>query len=152
MGCKYTKSWSDEYKIFYFKETNEFMHISRSYCSATTLTAFNNSVNKCNKNIFEFQRSDYSIIYVNDFILINFANFSNYLQCSDISILENNKQSKYIETINGFINDSEDEEKLIENLNEFIKEGININYINENKEIIIPKDDMTISFSSTKIK
>ena len=44
------------------------------------------------------------------------------------------------------------EVKLIENLNEFIKEGININYRNENKEIIIQKDDMTISFSSTYIQ
>ena len=48
---------------------------------------------------------------------------------------------------------SESNEELITNINEFIKNKINLNYIDENKELTIPKDEQTIiTFTSTNIQ
>ena len=106
----------------------------------------------CNTRIFgTYHDKEYSLIYNNGYQVINYTNFTNYNQCFNISTLEKNKQSKYINGIKDIIHNSQYEE-LITNLNDLIKNKININYIDENKELIIEKDEMTISFTSTYIQ
>ena len=77
----------------------------------------------------------------------------NYFQCQDISIFGNIKQSEYIKESKSSIENSVSKEELISNLNDFIKNKIDLNYIDENKELIIPKDnDTSITFTSTGIQ
>ena len=153
MTCKHGQGWSLEYKVLYFNETNDFMLVSRSYLTTTILHNSNKSITLCGKNIFPFQVNIYSIIYNNGYQYVNYTNFMNYLECNDISKLEENKENEYKEEAKNSIMNSLNKEDLIENLNEFIKKNININYIDENKELIIPKDnETTITFTSTNIQ
>ena len=152
IGCKIVTNWSPEYKVFYFNATDDFMLISRGYCTAVILRNFNNSIKLCKQNIFEYQANDYYIIYINEYKTVNYSNFSTFVQHKDISILENNKKTEYIEEIKDSINNSQDKEELIAKLNYFIKNTKSINYIDENKELIIHKDEMTVAFTSTNIQ
>ena len=101
---------------------------------------------------FEYQANDYYIIYINEYKTVNYSNFSTFVQHNDISILENNKKTEYIEEIKDSINNSQDKEELIAKLNYFIKNTKSINYIDENKELIIHNDEMTVAFTSTNIQ
>ena len=124
ISCKPgTKEWSTEYKVYFFKESNNFMIIPRKNLSATLINNLDNSIIKCNIFFFSPQTNEYSIIYINDYKLVNYSNFSEHNQCYNI----------------------------ITKLNEFIKYRMNINYIDENKELIIPKNEITFSFTSTYI-
>ena len=67
IGCKIVSNWSPEYKVFYFNATDDFMLISRGYCTAVILRNFDNSIKLCKQNIFEFQANDYYIIYINEY-------------------------------------------------------------------------------------
>ena len=152
IGCKIVTNWSPEYKVFYFNATDDFMLISRGYCTAVILRNFDNSIKLCKQNIFEYQANDYYIIYINEYKTVNYSNFSTFVQHNDISILENNKKTEYIEEIKDSINNSQDKEELIAKLNYFIKNTKSVNYIDENKELIIHKDEMTVAFTSTNIQ
>ena len=57
-----------------------------------------------------------------------------------------------IEQAKHIIDKSNDKKELIKNLNEFIKYDINLDYIDENKELIIHKDKMNIVLTSTFIQ
>ena len=152
INCTYTESWNINYKVFYFNETNDFMHISRYDLTTTILSNADNSIKQCEKQILSDQENEYSIIYNNGYNFVNYQNFSNIDTCLTLSIFEKNKYSKYVEKIKNSIDDSLNKEDLIENLNDFIKNDININYIDENEELIILKDEMTIAFTSTNIQ
>ena len=124
------------------------MLISRHLLTATILNNDNNSIIKCKQNIFSIQENTYSIIYNNGFKLVNYTNFSEHNKCLDIKYSKYEKEIKeYIKNIDVF-----NENKLIENLNELIKNWININYLDENKELIVQKNEMIIGFTSTYIQ
>ena len=118
----------------------------------TILNNTDNSVEKCgDKSNFGFQNNDYSIIYINHYYqVVNKTNFLN-MKCNDISILEKIKTSEFTKKIKNFIYDSPKEE-LITNLNKLIKNGIIMNNIDENKEFIIQRNEMTIAYTSTSIQ
>ena len=150
IDCLNTGGWT-VLKVYYLNEIDDFMLISPTMLTSTILNNADNTIKKCEERFLPRQAHEYSIIYNNDYQVINYENFSNnYMYCNDITILENNKQAEYIETINNLIDNSQSKEEIITNLNEFIENDMNtINYIDEKNEIIIPKDEMTISFTST---
>ena len=154
INCVHGQKWSTEYKVLYFKETDDFMLVSRVHLTTTIYNNYNNTVTKCNKNIiFSDQKKVNSIIYINgEYQVINFTNFENYNESIDISILENNKHSKYIDEAKNLVNNTDNKEELIKSLNEFIENGINLDYIDNNEELIILKDEITIAFTSTSIQ
>ena len=135
ISCQFNTSSDAQYKVFYFKESNEFMFISRTFLNSIILSSLNNSIRVCKQKIFSKQTNDYSIIYNNEYQLINYTNFSNYLQCINISLLEKIKETEYIGRIKKMIDDSDSKEELIINLNEFIKNEIHIDYIDEKKKL-----------------
>ena len=64
IGCKFYGPTDLRYKIFYLKETNEFILQSKFYLSTTILNNFDNSIKKCiAKNIFSRQPNGYSLIH-----------------------------------------------------------------------------------------
>ena len=140
--CENGNGWSAAYKVLYFPENDHFMLISRSELIATIINNADNSLEKCKKNIFSKQSNIYSIIYNNDYQLINYTTFSNLLEII-------NKQSEYTKEIKGFTENIINKEELLNNINDFIKNDMNIEYLSDNNEIIIPADEMTISFTST---
>ena len=131
------------------------MLISKKYLSTTILNNNNNSITKCYENILSKQTNAYSIIFNNDtnnYQLVNYSNFTNYSGSINISISANIKHSKYIEEAKYLFNNTENKEKLITNLNGFINYYINLDYIDDYEELIIPTDEMTITFTSTSIQ
>ena len=140
--CENSNGWSAAYKVLYFAENDHFMLISRSELIATIINNADNSLEKCKKNIFSKQSNIYSIIYNNDYQLINYTTFSYLLEII-------NKQSEYTKEIKGFTENITNKEELLNNINDFIKNDMNIEYLSDNNEIIIPADEMTISFTST---
>ena len=109
------------------------MFISRTFLNSIILSSLNNSIRVCKQKIFSKQTNDYSIIYNNEYQLINYTDFSNYLQCMNILILEKIKETEYIGRIKNIIDGSDSKEELIINLNEFIKNEIHIDYMKKNK-------------------
>ena len=153
IDCANEGGWTI-YKVLYHKESDDFMLISPTRLTTTILDNTNNSVKICEKRIFSTQYNEFSIIYNNnDYHVINYTNFLNYMQCYDITILKNIKDSEQTNSIQNFIDNSRNNEEIIKNLNDFIVNDLYIiNYINENNEVIIHKDEMTISFTSTYIQ
>ena len=90
VGCKIDRNWSDEYKVFYFNETDDFMLLSKGYCTSIVLNNLDNKIKICGDNIFSFQEKNYYIIYINGYQVVNYNNFSNFAQITEISIVENN--------------------------------------------------------------
>ena len=154
MDCKENSGWADNYQVFYFTETNDFMLLSHYSLDTTIINNYDNAKKLCKGNLENMsgnQEKEYSIIYNNDYQLINYNNFEN-MEFIDLSTFEKIKQSEYIEKTKNFIETAKDKEELITKLNEFIENKINLNYIDENQELIIQKDDMTIAFTSTNIQ
>ena len=60
--CRHNSGWSNAYKVLYFRETDDFMLISRTFLTTTILNNHNNNIKKCNKNILTQQSEVYSII------------------------------------------------------------------------------------------
>ena len=153
IGCNHGVGWDQNYKVFYFSETKDFILTSRYWLSSTIFNNFNKSLLVCSKNIFSYQNNVHSLIYQNGYRVVNYTDFQDRSICRDISILGNDKQSEYIKKSKNSIENSVNKEELIANLNDFIKNKIDLNYIDENKELIIPKDnDTTITFTSTNIQ
>ena len=152
INCTQNGDWKTEYKVLYFKETDDFMLISRLYLSTTILSNNKKELKKCKKNEFSQQNDVYSIIYNNGYQLVNYNNFACYNDNINISIFASIRHYKYIKEVNNLVNNSGNKEDLITNLNEFIKNDINIDYIDDNEELIITKDEMTIAFTSTFIQ
>ena len=153
IGCEHSKVWTPYYKIYFFNETNEFMIISKTHVTKTILNNYDNSLKECeNVTMSSKQDNFFSIIYNNGYQTINYTNFLNYMHCYDISKLEINKLPECIEEIKYFINNTQNKEEIILNLNEYMKNTMSINYIDENQELIIQKDEMTIAFTSTYIQ
>ena len=154
MDCKENSGWADNYQVFYFSETNDFMLLSHYSLDTTIINNYDNAKKLCKGNLENMsgnQEKEYSIIYNNDYQLINYNNFEN-MEFIDLSAFKKIKQSEYIEKTKNFIETAKDKEELITKLNEFIENKINLNYIDENQELIIQKDDMTIAFTSTNIQ
>ena len=152
INCTYTRGWSTEFKVLFFKEQDEFMLISRRQLYATIINNSDKSVKKCDKPILSVQPNDNSIIYINDYQVVNYTNFQKENESIDISILDKNKFSKYIEEIKNLFDNSVTKEELIINFNKFIYNITSINYINDNRELIIVGDENTITFTSTYIQ
>ena len=69
IGCENQRNYSDRYKVFYFKDPDNFMLVSTFILTTTLLNSFNNSIVYCKeKKIFNTQSKGYSIIYNNLFI------------------------------------------------------------------------------------
>ena len=79
INCTYGK-YLDNYKVLFFNETNEFMFISRYYLFTTIFNNSNDKIITCNEQIFgnKTKTNDYSIIYNNDYQLVNYTNFQEY--------------------------------------------------------------------------
>ena len=67
IGC-YQRNYNDRYKVFYFKDPDNFMLVSIFRLTTTLLNSFNNSIILCKANNFSTQSKGYSIIYNNLFI------------------------------------------------------------------------------------
>ena len=151
IGC-YQRNYNDRYKVFYFKDPDNFMLVSIRELTTTLLNSVNNSIVHCKNKIFSRQNKEYSIIYNNVYQVVNYKNFTNCNNCKNISFFKNIKQYEYLDKIKKNIDSLQDKEELVTNLNEFITKRINIDYIDENKELKIQKDEMTIAFTSTYIQ
>ena len=152
INCQHNNGWVDGYKVFYFNETDDFMLISRKDLTATILDNYQSKVTICLKvNYLSPQTNDYSIIYNNGYKVVKTETFQNK-QSKDIALLANIKQTEYIKETKNLITNSQNNEELITNLNNIINNGINLDYIDNNEELIIPKDDMTITFTSTELQ
>ena len=151
-GCEHVNDWKTDYKVLYFRENDNFMLISRQELSTTTYSNLEKKLKKCKEHNFEEQTKIYSIIYNNGYKLVNTKTFKNYKESIDISELANIKRINYIDEANQIISNSKDNNELITNLNKFISNSINIDYIDENDELIIPKNEMVITFTSTEIQ
>jgi len=153
IGCSFNTTSDLRYKTFYFKETDEFILISKYYLITTILKNVNNSVKTCGTgNLFSIQKNDFSLIYINGYKVINYTNFTNYFEYFNISVLEENKKIEYIKEIKNIIDDSSNKEELIINLNDYIKNDFHVDYIDENKEVIISNGEKTFTFTSTYIQ
>ena len=151
-GCEHVNDWKTDYKVLYFRENDNFMLISRHELSTTTYSNLEKKLKKCKEHNFEEQTNIYSIIYNNGYKLVNTKTFKDYKESIDISELANIKRINYIDEANQLISNSKDNNELITNLNKFISNSINIDYIDENNELIIPKNEMVITFTSTEIQ
>ena len=152
INCKQNENWFTSYKVLYFYEIDYFILISKKYLTTTIFNNHDYTLRLCNTDILSEQTNAYSLIYNNGYQIVNYNNFTNYKESIDISILASIKHSKYVEEAKHLINESENKEELIINLNSFIKNNINLDYIDFNEELIIPKDQMTITFTSTSIQ
>ena len=151
INCKHNENWSPKYKVLYFKESDEFMLISRTHLVSTVINNQNKVIKKCGKKILTEQTNAYSIIYNNDYQVVNYSNFDNYNNSINISLIARNKYLNYVEEAKCLI-DPENKDKLIINLNNFTKNNLKLNYIDDNEELIINQDEMTITFTSTYIQ
>ena len=152
IACHFSSNYSSRYKVFYFKESDDFMFISISYCTATILNNNNNIIKKCGKRIFELQSNEYSIIYNNGYNLINYTNLSKFIEHKNISILKRDKKSNYLKMIKNSYEGAQNEEQKISILNKYMKNKTSLLYIDENEELIFSKDEITITFTSTYIQ
>ena len=150
--CQAKNNYDSRYKVLYFKESDDFMLISIGYCTTTLFNNYNNSIKICIKNIFSYQANAYFITYNNGYNLINYTNLSHFSQYKETSILGKNKKSNYSERIEYSINDLTNKEELISKLKEFLNKKNSTNYIDENEELIIRKDEMKIALTSTYIQ
>ena len=79
INCSY-RNYGNGSKVFYFNETGDFMFISVKVLYTTLFNSFNNSMKYCNeKNIFNEQSDQYSIIYNNSFVLNKTNNYIVYM-------------------------------------------------------------------------
>ena len=152
IDCDLGDTTSLLYKVFYFIEIDDFMFISIRYLATTLVRNTDSSTKDCKGHYFSIQYNNYCIIYINGYQLVNFTNFSNYKKCKDISILKKSKKLEYLDMIKNRIFNSKNNNELSLTLNELIKDVLIINYIDEIKGIIVPKDEMIISFTSTYIE
>ena len=150
--CQAKNNYDSRYKVLYFKESDDFMLISIGYCTTTLFNNYNNLIKNCTTNIFSLQLNAYFITYNNGYNLINYTNLSHFSQYKETSILEKNKKSNYSERIEYSINDLTNKEELISKLKEFLNKKNSTNYIDENEELIIRKDEMKIALTSTYIQ
>ena len=153
INCTY-ETYYNNYKVLFFNKTNEFMFISGYNLFTTIFNNLNDEISACSEQIFGKKSYDYySIIYNNEYQLVNYTNFQEYNKCkSNATFFENINHFDYIENIKISINKTKNEKELISKLNEIIKNIITINYIDKNEELIIQKDEMTIAFISTHIQ
>ena len=155
IDCVHSRTWSPEYKVLYFYESDDFMLISKHYLTTTILNNKKKIMKKCFENFLGTQDNSYSLIYNNDtnnYQIVNYSNFKNYQKSSNISKSANIKHSNYIEETKYSLNNIEAKENLITNLNDFINYDINLDYIDDGEELIIQKDETTITLKSTFIQ
>ena len=57
VNCEQGTNWSSNYKVLYFKETDDFMLISRTDLVTTVFNNANNSIKICSKKIFSKQEN-----------------------------------------------------------------------------------------------
>ena len=132
INCIQNSGWHANYKVLYFKETDDFMLISGSQLTTTLLSNSNFEVKICQKNIFSAHYEAYSIIYNNGYQVVNYNNFSNYMTCTNIKTL-NEVNDNYYQYL-----------QVLKQINE-----LNINDLDKNQEMIFPFKDMVMTFAST---
>ena len=152
INCTIRSNYSSRYKVLYFKESDDFMLISIGYCTTTILNNYNDFIKVCAKRMYDQQSNAYYINYNNGYNLINYTNLSEFIKYKDMSILEKNKKSNYLEQIKYSIGNLQNNEEIISILNEFLNNKSSTNYLDENDELIVHKDDMKIAFTSTYIQ
>ena len=155
IDCDHGEAWSLEYKVLYFYESDDFMLISKYLLATTILNNKEKTMKICFKYIFGTQDNSYSLIYNNDtnnYQIVNYNNFKNYQKSSNISKSANIKHSNYIEETKYSLYNIEAKENLITNLNDFINYDINLDYIDDGEELIIQKDEIIITLTSTFIQ
>ena len=54
-------NWSPNYKVYYFREPNDFMFLSRVNLATTILSNANNLKKKCQEHFFRVYREQYSL-------------------------------------------------------------------------------------------
>ena len=97
IGCEYETTYDDEYKVLYFKDSDNFLLVSIYHLTSTILNSFNNSIVLCKRKILSAQpKKEYSIIYNNEYQLVNYSNFSNCSNCNNISFFKNIKKSEHL--------------------------------------------------------
>ena len=128
INCSY-RNYGNGSKVFYFNETGDFMFISVKVLYTTLFNSFNNSMKYCNeKNIFNEQSDQYSIIYNNgNYKVVNYTNFINYGHCHNISILEEKISDSSLvsnisipKPIEGVTNKTKEE--IFNNIDEFLED------------------------------
>ena len=90
--CLFVENFNENFKIFYFNETGEFMATARKSMEIGIFNSSNNAIKICNEQKFNRQElsDDFSIIYnnsINEYILLNYSYFGNSGQCQEIEIL-----------------------------------------------------------------
>ena len=85
-------NYDSRYRVLYFNETGDFVFISRLSLKATILKSFDNSVSLCYQDIFSRQENDNSIIYINEYKLITYNNFTNYMKCNNIPVTNDEQE------------------------------------------------------------
>ena len=95
IGCQFGYAYGQNYRVFYFNETGDFMFTSECDLTTTIFNTLSNKVEKCTKQILTPQYSTYSIIYqniINNYNYVNYKNFTNFMTCNNISISEEENQ------------------------------------------------------------
>ena len=91
INCRTKQRWTI-YKVFYLNKIDDFMLISQTILTSIILNNVDNSIKKCEDRFLPKQEKEYSIIYINDYQVVNYKNFSNHMQSKNILILENVKK------------------------------------------------------------
>ena len=148
IDCNYKTDFDKNYKVLYFKDTDDFMFISRKFLATTLLSNGNKTTKVCNKEIFSVQTNENSIIYNNGYKVVNYSNFSNYMICKNITSFISYNNINYSQIFENIIYNMNNKSELAKEISEYIINEINIYNINEKQELIVKKDEMTITFSS----
>ena len=139
-----------QYKVFYCKEGNDFLLLSNSNTSLTMLHIKENSKVLNKTDTFEPQMDEYSIIYRNQYKIVNYNNF--LYRCMDISVLQSNDISEYNQKVKNIIDISHNKNELVTKLNDFLENGINFDYLDINIDLRISKGDTTVELTTTYLQ
>jgi hypothetical protein len=166
IGCKFDTEYDPAYKILYFNETDDFFLISRYDLTTTRISNFNNSIKLCRQPFLTKQSNVHGIIYFNDYKVVNYSNFSNYMKCNNISIKEEEFKitsipyiPKYTTNIINMIGPTyiidTTQNGNLNKISDFIFVNNNTYFLNPNyisSYNIIPKTNIAIISNSTYIK
>ena len=76
VDCKFDSHYDVNYKVLYFKETDEFMLKSKTDLVITIVSNINKNVRKCRQHFDNMQYNNINIIYtIKSIYLINFLIF-----------------------------------------------------------------------------
>ena len=76
----------NNYKVFYFNETNEFMFLFKKSFNISSIIFNNYNDSHGEGPYFLLESNEYSLIYNNGYKIVYYSNFSGYGDCNNISI------------------------------------------------------------------